>query len=277
LGSPRRTAFTLVELLIALVITSIIAGVMSGLLLAMQAAWQHTTGLQTVNSQARVACERMKYVISQAGIYQLSGQSTQLGMAVVARNVAGYDQPENLVVWCGGRGCGMAAAGLLNRLPLISELLIYAPDPADLSRFVEIAFPGNTGEIDFRGANFASTILSLVNSSATSDRALLTNQLRVSNLGGPSGPAGSRVACVRFDLFETPSASDLTGVTPGTSAWTNLTWTQGIMTSDSGLRQANVRLELQLKSRPDSSSDSTTFLTSLPFLGSASYRYVYFP
>jgi hypothetical protein len=256
----------------SLTITSIIAVVVSGLLMAMQTAWQHTDGLQTANSQARVALQRIEYLISQAGVYQLAGQPTQVGLAVVPRSVSGYNQPENLVIWCGGRFGGLAAAGVQNRLPLVSELVIYAPDPADPSRLVEINVSSNMSPIDFRDAGFANTIQALVNGSQAADRALICNGVRTTNLNG-----SSRVGCVRFDLFEVPSASDLNGVTPGTDAWNSLTWAQGIVTSDSGLRQAQVRIELQLESRPDLPASNTPSATTIPFFGSASHRYVYLP
>ena len=254
----------------SLTITSLLSLVFGSLMLAMQMAWQHSGGISSCNAEARVALGRIRYMISQAGAYRNPGALQQLGVAVVGTSVNGATLPQTLVVWSGGRTGGMSAQGLQTRLPLISELVIYAPDPADSSHLVEVVATTNTNSIDFADPNFATTIQMLLAASQL-DKALLCDRIRRTNL------SGTIVGNVHFEMFQTPGDSDIASATPGTTAWNDLMWSQGIVASDSGLRQATVRMELQLEPALGAPVLTTSSPTSLPFLGSASCRYVYFP
>ncbi|HVV99330.1 MAG TPA: hypothetical protein VHB77_03250 [Planctomycetaceae bacterium] len=254
----------------SLTITSLLALVFGSLMLAMQMAWQHSGGIASCNAESRVALNRIRYMISQAGIYRVAGESQQLGVAVLNTSAGGETLPQTLVVWSGGRTGGMATQGLQSRLPLISELVIYTLDPGNSSHLIEVVASTNTNSIDFAAANFASTVQSLL-AAPQLDKVLLCDRIRQTNL------SGTIVGNVHFEMFQTPSDAAIAAATPGTTAWNSLTWCQGIVASDSGLRQATVRTELQLEPALGAPVLTTSSPTALAFLGSASCRYVYFP
>ena len=251
-------------------ITSIVSVVLGGLILAVQTAREHTEGLSEATLQGSAAVERIKLTVADAGLYRLSGQSTVLGLAVVRRTWSSYSMPSILVVWNGGQNGGMAAAGVLTRLPKVNELTIYAPDAAMPARLLEITLPARSDSIDFGGSTFTTTVLSLIGDSGAR-KVILCDRLRTSPLttgGGSASTAGN----VWFEMEQMPSSTSLAAATPGTAAWNALIWPQAIVGSDFGLRQATLRVELQLTLRSTTvGGDALT----MPFVGSASYRYVY--
>jgi hypothetical protein len=267
---------TLVELLIAVTITTCLSVVFGGIITAVHSAREHSEGLEEATAQAQVSLERMRYLVSHAGTYRTAGQPTTVGLAVVTRRWSIVDLPEVLVVWCGGRNGGMAQAGLQTRRPRIHELVIFAPDPDNPARLVEVMLPGNSSEIDFRAANFNATILGLL-SSASAEKVLLCDRLRVSSLSAFAGFSAAQAGNARFELTQTPSDSALSSTSPGTSAWTALPWAQGIASSSSGLRQATLRIELQVEPRSRPAAGTAATSIAIPFFGSASYRYAYQP
>ena len=275
-SARRRTAgLTLVELLIAATITTMLSVALSGLVLAVQAAWEHTRGTEDSAIQARVAFERIKYMVSHAGVYQVAGQPAALGIGVVEHSWFGVVMlPDILVVWSGGRQGGMAEQGVLQRLPAINELVIYSWDPGAPRHLVEITAPSNTNSIDFSSGNFASTILSLIESSNV-EFTLISDRIRRSDLPGAGGldEAGN----IRFELVQTPSDDELAGVVPGSETWKALKWCQGIVSLNSGMRHAHLRMEIQIEPYETESSSVPATVAAIPFFGSASYRYVYQP
>jgi hypothetical protein len=256
--------------LIAMTITSLVSIVLGGLILAVHTAREHTDGLGDATLQGQGAIERIKLTVADAGVYRVSGQPTVMGLAVVRQTWSSYSMPSILAVWNGGQSGGMAAAGVQTRLPKVNELTIYAPDPAAPARLLEITLPARTDSIDFAGATFTATVLSLIADSGAR-KVALCDRLRTSPLttgGGTPSTAGN----VWFELDQLPSATSLAAATPGTSAWNALVWSQGIVGSDFGMRQATLRIELQLALRSTAvQGDALT----MPFFGSASYRYVY--
>ena len=266
--------FTLPEILIASMITAMLSVVLGGLVMAVQTARQHANGLEDSSLQSRVAMNRVRYMISQAGVYEVSGQPTTLGLAVVNRTWTYFRLPEVLVVWSGGRDGGMAEDGVVARLPQASELVVYAPDPADVSYLMEFTFPAVSSNIDFNAADFDDTIERLL-AANSAESVLLCDRLRVSQLslwGSSKATAGN----VWFDFVKTPTDAQLAAVTPGTADWFALPWPQGIVSSESGLRQVTVQMEFQLEPF-QSELSSTSSATAIPFFESVSYRHVYKP
>lgn len=274
-----RTGMSLVELLVGITLNSMLALMLAGMTLAVGNGWEHTTGLDDATQQARVTIERIKYMVSQAGVYQLAGQPPVDGIAVVERASGAYRFPEILVIWSGGRNGGMVNNGVVTRLPTINELVVYAPQYDDPTRLVEIVDTTNTNNIDFVAASFGTTILSLV-SATQSNKALLCDRIHKTPMPvvvGSSSNAGN----VRFECLESPTNSALSGVTPGSAAWYGLVWSQGVVSGDCGLRQTAVRIELQVEQRPvgtlTNAQRGTPVNSALPFIGSTNYRYVYRP
>lgn len=271
-STTLRRGFTLVDLLMGMMITTMMCAMMAGVMFAANAAWDHTTGSEDAAQQARAGIDRIKYMVSQAGVYKLAGQPTVPGIAVVNRTVDSVPYPEILVLWTGGQNGGMAASGVQTRLPLVNELVIYAPQSGDPSRLVEIT-SALSSSIDFTASTFTAAILAIVDST-TNNRTLLSDRVHISDLPSRSAKIAG---CIFFEAFESPTAAALQGVSPGSAAWNALTWSQGVYTSSSGLRQVTVRMELQFNLRANSPNGSLTSTVAFPFTGSASYRYVYTP
>ncbi len=275
--SSSANAFTLVEMMMAMTITAMMSVVLGGLIMAVHAAWEHSNGLEESSLQGHAAIQRIKHMVSHVGVYQMPGQPTRLGLRVASHEWDAADLPDVLVVWSGGRSGGMADAGIQQRLPQINELVIYSPDPSDSSRLVEVMLPDDTSSIDFNDPNFNDTILTVIDS-ADSVRVLICDRIRQSDLpGAGAGDQDAKVGNIRFDLRLTPSDEELAAFNPGTDVWYELAWAQGIASGDSGMRQATVRMEFQMETRKNNTSENDSVATTIPFFGSASYRYVHQP
>jgi prepilin-type N-terminal cleavage/methylation domain-containing protein len=279
-----RSGFTLVELLISMTIASLLSVVLGGLIVAVNAAWKHTRNLEDATLQAQAAIERIKYMVSHAGVYQVPGRPTHVGMAVVSHDWFFLEMPDILVIWSGGREGGMAAQGVQNQMPRVNELVIYAADPTVATRLVEITIPEDSSEIDFEGTDFSDTIKTLIES-PDAQSTLLSDRVRTTEFPGFATSTSIAVGNIRFELMQTPSNETLEGVAANTDEWRNLPWCQGIATVQTGLRHARLRVELQLESETAAEKSNLTAnyseskdpdkTTSIPYFGSASYRYAY--
>lgn len=301
--SLAKRGMTLAELLISMTILSMMSVVLAGMSNAVNSAWSYTKGIEDSDLQARAAFERIEYMVSQTGTYKITGQPTRLGLAVINRPVEAHQLPDVLVLWTGGRSGGMAASGLQSRLPIVGELLIYTWNSSTPSQLVEVAFPGQTDAFDFAASDLVTQVTNLL-ASTSAEVVPICERLRVSSMSasssstsvtyptGPSSPYGpslpetppstpssssgaSSVGNLRFTLTLTPSDTDLASATPQTTAWTQLNWPQGTFGSRSGIRQANLQIELQVE--PDGIVRASDTVTAIPFFGSASRRYVYEP
>jgi hypothetical protein len=252
-------------------ILSFTAAVFGGLMLAISSAWDHSTSLEDSRRQAQSAHSRIRWMIQQAGTYRVSGQSTTPGIGVVSTTWGFYQAPTILVVWSGGSSGGMNAQGLQARLPLASELVVFAPD-TNPARLVEVTFPGNSTAIDFRAANFASSIQTLM-ASNTRKTILLSDRIHVVPVQG-SLPA---LAAMRFEIRSTPTDSQISSVVVGSQNWNDLPWGGGLVSADRGLRTINVSVELMLDPDPNKVTTDCGYTTAIPFLGSVNRQYVYQP
>ena len=268
-----RAGFTLVELIFTMSILSFSTAVFSGLIMAISSAWDHSSALEDSRRQAQGTLGRIKWMVQQAGIYRLTGQSTTLGLAVVSADAGVYQAPTTLVVWSGGASGGMNAQGLLTRLPVASEVVVYSPDPSTPARFVEVTFPANTTVVDFRSGTFSTTIQSLLKLS-TAQKILLTDRLHTS--AGKSGTT-TNLGDARFELSAAPTDSQISAVTVGSQAWNDLPWGLGLVGADRGLRTGNVRIELLLDPDPKKPATDNGYSTAIPFLGSVNRHYVFQP
>ncbi|MFM9963514.1 MAG: type II secretion system protein J [Planctomycetaceae bacterium] len=271
-GTRARRGMTLSELLISLTILSMMSVVLAGMSNAVQSAWSYTKGVEDCDVQAQAAIERIQYMISQTGVYDLAGQPTRVGMTVVQRSVGTTLIPDVLVLWTGGRSGGMAATGVQTRLPTVGELLIYTWNPSNPSQLIEIGFPGQTATFDFAASDLPTVVANLL-SSSTAEKIPICENLRLSAMN--SGGGNISIGNVRFVLTMTPSDTELATAAPQTTAWTQLNWPQGKFSSRSGMRQATLQIELQAE--PDGIVRASDTVSAIPFFGSASQRHVYEP
>lgn len=264
-----RAGFTLIEMMISMSILSFAAAVFGGLMLAISAAWDHSTALEDSRRQAQTSLSRIKWMIQQSGTYRISGRSTQLGLAVISTSWGSYQAPTGLVVWSGGTNGGMNSQGLQSRLPKASELVVYVPD-TNPSRLVEVTFPGSSIDVDFQASSFVGTVQSLM-ASASRRTILLCDRLHATTASGSSSSTGN----IRFELMASPTDSQISAVALGSQGWNDLPWGQGLVSADGGLRTANVRIELLLDPDPNKITTDNGYSTAVPFLGSANRQYVF--
>lgn len=274
-GDKIRAGYTLVEILFAMSILAVTAAVFGGLMLAMNFAWDHATNLEDTRRQATATLDRIKWMVQQSGTYRLSGQSTMTGIAVLTTTVGNYQAPDTLVLWSGGSNGGMHCQGTQTRLPLASEVVVYVPDGTTPSRLVEVTFPGTSTTVDFASASLAATIQSLLKSDSRQSIPLC-DRLRVTK--STVSTSIPDMGNCRFELASSPSDTDIAGVVIGSKAWNALSWGQGLVASDRGLRTANVRIELLLEPKPKSpTAGSSGYSSAIPFYGSVNRQYVYQP
>ena len=261
---------TLVELMIAMTITAMITVILGGLVLAVHTVREYSEGSEEVVGQTQASFDRIQYMVSQTGVYRVDGRPTVPGIAVVNQTYSDTIVPNILVVWSGGSFGGMSAKGVQSRLPLFSELVIYTTDPDDPSQLVEMTFPGDSSSIDFQAADFDATILQYL-SSGNPTKTKLYTRIHTISTSSNSAPDSTTIGAVRFDPRFTPSDSDLAATAPLTDDWLTLNWAQGIVATDSGMRQVTIAIELQLEIIGKGSGNASIS----PFWGSASYRYVH--
>ncbi len=273
-GAFARGGFTLVELMSSLVILTMTVTVLSGLILSVSQAWDHATTLEESRQQAQATMSRIRWMVQQAGTYRLAGQSTTIGVGIVTQTWVSYQAPSVLVVWSGGATGGMADLGVQSRVPVASELVVFAPDPQTPSKFVELTFPGDSTPVDFRAAGFSTTINTLL-TSVNRKSVKLCDRLRVTTGQNFMWYGAVSVGNSRFELMYSPTDAQIAGASPGSQAWNDLAWAQGMVGADNGLRSLNVRIELLLERDPAKPQTDGNYTTALPFFGSANRQYVY--
>jgi hypothetical protein len=261
----NRHALTLVELLVAMMIMLMVVGALGALTRTVQQGFEYADGYGIATQYARVVLDRIAQNVSQA-----TANDQFPGCIVVAESVNSYRYPDTLVVWR-PTGTPAAPAGL----PCYNELVIYCPNPAAPSQFVEMTAPTDTRTVptadDQAGWQAALTSLK---KSATTKSVVLTTLLRTCstsalNSGGSQNLRGD----VRFETRLLPSTSDWANFTAHAVTWMNLPWVQGTYGSQAGLRQVWMRAELQLLPGVDWIESNPTAAQPMPFFGSAALYY----
>jgi hypothetical protein len=259
-----RRGLTLLELLIATSMMLMLAGVIGGLASAVQTSARYSQGHGSATQQARVALERITRKVRQA-----TTAVDHPGFVVVSSTIEGWRFPDTLIVWS-PQGAPANPQGP----PLVRELVIFSPHPQKPKQLLEITAP-----LDGRALPLDQPLdqspwremIDAIKLDASSKRVLLTDQLRASKLKIETLSNGMTVGAIRFERELRPSAAQWLAYQDGNLAWSDLSWAQGICGSRSGLRQAWLRIELQLV--PASSVDQTAAGYALPFLGSAELYY----
>lgn len=258
----------------AMAISSMLILALGGIVTATQTAWRHTQELEDAQAQTTAAFDRIKLMISQAGIYQVNGQPPQVGLAVVTSSWNYHNLPNILVVWTGGRNGGLSDQGVITRIPNLNEILIYMVDPYEKRTIVEFAFPDLDYPLDFNYVYFSNVIHFVIRTSYA-EPVLLSNRVKRSKYVVSGEPWGKTTGNLLFEIVKTPSDASLSGISSGTSAWLNLPWPQGMVSSGSGLRQVTVNFETQFESRERSELNEINSSTALPYFGSSSRFYAY--
>jgi hypothetical protein len=259
----RRSGLTLAELLVASTIMLMIAAAVATLSSAVHATNDYCRGYTTCGQHARVALSRIERAVLNATT------SEQFPGAIVVTEQAGSELlPSTLVVWS-PTGIAANPAGL----PLISEIVVFAPNPARPNILLEIRSETETTSVPAATDLSAwRTLTERLKTSSTTTKVLLTDRLRTSPLTGnyedSLSPADLR-GNVRFRCLMAPSLDEWSQYRAGTRTWQNLSWPLDSYRSTSGTRAVACQTELQLVPGDMASAGVTT----IPFFGSASITY----
>jgi prepilin-type N-terminal cleavage/methylation domain-containing protein len=260
--SRRRRGLTLLELLIAISIMVLVVAALGGLARAVQLGSAYGEGRGTATQHARVVIERITRSVQEATANELFP-----GFLVVAEEEGGYRFPDTLVVWRPS-----TAAADPDGLPRFNELVIFSPHPKAAGQLMEITVPGDTRQVPPVDQPAAWTAaIAAVKSSLQAESVPLTSLCRVCSPPAPSLSRGR--AAVRFESRLRPSAEDWNAYQAGTLPWDDLAWVQGLRGSRAGVRQAWLRMELQLMPGEQAVADDPVGQQAIPFFGSTALYY----
>lgn len=260
LESRVRHGLTLVEMLLSLAVLAIIAVALAGLAKAVQMNSDYGEGHATVTQHARVVLERIERTVSEA-----TASPSFPGVLALNTYVGSWRFPDTLIVWHPASG---TTAVDPSGLPRFNELVIYYPNPLKPSQLLEVTLPNDTRvapAVDSQSTWLAE--VAKLSSSSSAEKVVLTDMLRTC-LSSGSTTEGLRGA-VRFESRLRPSADEWSQYSAGTLAWKKLSWVQGISGWKTGLRQAQVRVELQLVPTGSTGLGSPESQPAVTFFGSA--------
>ncbi len=254
----HRSGFSLLELVVAMTIMVIVMGSLGAMAKAVNEGALYGETYGTATQHARVAMQRIA-----ASVRGATTSDEFPGVLVITETVGGWGFPDILVVWH-PEGSPVDPDGL----PRANELRIYSPNPDAPNELLEITFPDNTTTVP-SPSDTAAWLSAATAAKASSDgvRTVLTDMLRTAQV---TSLADSTRGVVRFEVRYRPDDSELAAYDAGTSDWKALAWPQGIYSDNVGLRQAWVRMELQLVPGSTSVGVPASDDTAIPFLGSAS-------
>jgi prepilin-type N-terminal cleavage/methylation domain-containing protein len=251
-----RYGLTLVELLMTIAVVGLIGAALAALATAVEQGSQYTNGHGAATQGARVALGRIRHHVETA-----TATADFPGFAVFGQTVGAWAFPDTLVVWHPSAAPANAAGP-----PLFSELIIYCPSPTAPHELLEITIPGyQVGTPPLSSRALWLSELDAIKSSGSARRVTLLGNLRTARPSDFLPPRG----CVRFAERVSPSASDWNSYLAGSTDWGDLPWALDIHGSQTGLRQAWCRVELQLDADPSPSGESP-----LAFFGSAALNYM---
>jgi hypothetical protein len=187
---------------------------------------------------------------------------------------------DTLVVWSPETGNAVdAATG-----PLVSELVVYMPNPDAPNELWELTERSNTGRALLGTAaddwvtsgtliGWKDTVASMI-ASPTSQKVVLTDLLRIASTSTTDNSDSNLWrGCLRFESEMNPTRSDWEDYLGGFEEWEKVSFAQGIRGSQTGLRQVWVRFEFQLQPGHSSEAGDSVVMPPLPFFGSAAISY----
>jgi hypothetical protein len=258
-----RPGLTLAELLVATTIMLMIASAVATLAATVQSTNDFCRGQIVAGQHARVALSRIERAVQHA----IANEQFP-GCIVIAEQAGAQTLPSTLVVW---NPTGNAADQ--TGLPLVSELVVFSPDPAHPNALLEIRAPNLNGTVPaVANTNAWRTLIDTLKTSPLTSKVLLTDRLRTAPLSGDYNdsltPADLR-GNVRFRLLMAPSDQEWAEYRAGKRTWPDLNWPLDSFRSTSGTRAVACQVELQVAP----GSMATAGATAIPFYGSALINY----
>ena len=276
--SLRWAGMTLLELLIAMSIMVMVVGTLGALSNGIQESYRYTEGHGLATQHARVVLDRIGRTVREA-----TANEQFPGVIVVTTKVSSWGFPDTLAVWHPDEKVLAAHPERLplndrERKPFYDELVVFCPHPNEPGRLVQIVGTQDVQLSEDEG-NWAAEIEAI--KSAGSDQAVtLTELIRTGRVTDATALPKWRGA-VRFERRLRPSAEDWASCQAvltsseatkeeKETAWRSVPWVQGIYGSQTGLRQAWLRTELQLTAGETANAAGGQYV---PFFGSAALYY----
>lgn len=270
LRHARRPGLTLVELMVSMAVTALVMSMLAGLAMAVRQGWEHADGHRMAMQHARVALERISRSVATA-----TATEEIPGFAIV-RNATSPRLPCVLVVW---NPDGLPANP--EGPALVSECVIYCPDPEAPNRLLEVTAPDDDRPIPLDNLDNGTgrAMVSGIVQAETSRRVVLTDLLRVTSTAITPSASDLR-GSVWFFARVRPSQQEWTQYVDGDLEWNELSWPQGednpgpqsLYGTRTAMRQAWVRIELQMLPGPEAVEANAQHL-AVPFFGSATLNY----
>lgn len=274
--SPR-SALTLLELLIAMSVMVMIVGTLGGLARAVQSAADYGGGHAVAIQQAQVALERITRAANEAW-----ANENFPGFYVLEEEEGGRLYRDTLVVWHPDPEIEHADRLPLedaNRLPYCDELIVYCPHPDEPNRLVEIR-SRRAEEIGDSEAQWLAAIETFKKQMCLDEAIFsspdapeypactLTERLQTSPVS--DGDDAPRRAAVCFERLLRPSDEQWQDVT--NIGWEELPWAQQLCFAKKGIRQAWLRIQMQLLPA-EAGQSGASGQQPIPFFGSAAIYY----
>lgn len=266
-ASRRSHGLTLIELLMGIAVSSILVGAMAVLASSVGDGATFVSEQNNSIQHAQVVLGRIGRLVNEARTTE-----TYPGVVVISETVGGYRYPTTLVIWRPANGVPANASGP----PLVKELVIIAPNPANPNELCEFTAANDTRTVQMNDASLNTStgraLISGVTTATTSLRTQLTPRMRSAATSTASG--ASLRGCVRFECELHPTDAEIAAFRAGTATWDSLNWVQNVKSSTFGLRQVWLRTELQLLSEPLLADGTVPAnVDTLPFFGSGTIYY----
>lgn len=258
----HRTAFTLAEIVIAMGVTGVIALALGSLASAVHSSNQYVQQQATMTQHARVVLERIKRHVETA---HTSREFP--GFVIIERSSSGHDFPDAIAIWQ-----PVSAAANPDGLPLVSELIVYLPNPASPNELWEITDRTNHAAAPAVAATSSwQTLLKSLAASSSATRVAVTELLRRAKANASDTQLW---AVIRFEGNQYPTDARLADHLAGSANWEDLEWAQSLYSNQSGMRQSWCRIEMQLIPRELAAADGQDSAdVSTPYFGSAAIYY----
>jgi hypothetical protein len=262
-GRSRRSGLTLAELLVASTIMLLIATAVATLAATVQSTNDYCKG-HTISAQhARVALSRIERAVQ----YAVANEQFP-GCIVVTEQAGSQELPHTLVVW---NPTGTAANP--TGLPLVSEIVVFCPDPARPNTLLEIRSPTDNSLVPAT-TNISAwrTLTGQLKNNSSASKVVLTDRLRTCPLTGDYNDSLSPLdlrGAIRFRRLMAPSDQQWAQYRGNARTWQNIDWPQDSYRSTSGTRVVACQTELQIAPGTMASAAAT----AIPFYGSATITY----
>jgi len=215
--------------MMSMVIVSMIALTLATLTSAVNESHEAANSISQMTQHGRATIRRIRAAIDGA-----HASSQFPGFFVLTRSVAGVTIPDTLVVWT-----PPSSPNDPDGLPLVSEVTIFAPDPSNPQKLMELKQATNTSTVPAPSDSIAWN--SLISSMLVGNSNVrLTKYLRTTVVGS------STVSRVRFNARLRPDQSQIAAFIVGNANWEDIYWPQNMFTADTGTRQNQCLVEIEL-------------------------------